>query len=582
MRDNAQSIRVLTPSSGPSTPSTVTSSTGPVCAITIISLLIGLLTAPPAFAQSGDTGVASDPASRPADAGQTESTDAQTGPDVPPPKTTSTEALLEQADEIAGRVASIRGLPLKRKVARGIKNREQLRKSLIDQFERAYGKQQLVDEGDVLRRLGLISDSLDWYQTLIDLMTDQVAGFYDQRTDELFIMRGLPAAMQRPAMAHELYHAVQDQHFGLERILDAPDRLNADDAALAARALIEGDAVVTMIDFVMYDRGRLPSDKAKSVADLPMYANMLTSLPDQGLGAIEKMVPESERPAGVSDISGSQLARAPRILREILLFPYLWGMRWVIQLKQGRPWSQFNRVYRHPPISTEQILHPEAYAEGDDPEHLTYRASEVLGDYERIYNTTLGEFQMRLLLQTHLPTDTSSFPQDELPTAAEAAAGWDGDRLYGFRHDNGDIAVTHVSVWDSPAEAKEYYRALNAATRHRYPGASLRRASGPHGESFCARRGDQTIGERVYLERWGDAVMYAEGIPSEYDQQQHETNPALYRLREFIWETLDREPLRPLLEKAYQREEDDTSTDSAAANTDSDAREPSAGTDAGE
>lgn len=478
----------------------------------------------------------------------------------------SANRLLEEADAIAEQVARIRGLPTLETIDKGVRDRNELRDLLVEQLEEEQSRRAMEREAAVLKKLGLVPRDLDYRSTLLDVLTEQIAGFYDQERDQLNIVVGVPLDLQRPAMAHEIFHAIQDQHFDLTRMMEPFSIREHGDFHLARSALVEGDATVLMIDYTLYRRGTLPRSEVRSIVDIPMMAKMLEQLEYGELGALEKL--EGESPADPPDpseaaestnppgMSGSALEEAPAIIRRGLIFPYLAGMQFVIGLRAGRTWEEFNQVYDRPPVSTEQILHPERYAERDEPVILAYEPGEALESFDEIYDTVLGEFQMRLFLEEHAG-ETSESGGDRAIDVVEAAKGWDGDRLYGFRDDDGRVVVTHLSVWDSTRDAVEYYNALVEVNQRRFSDAAVRTSSGEHGSSTCLHADHDRGTERIYMERWGDAVLHIEGAPTELEEG-NERDPTTYMLREQVWKSLQRTPFREVYRKRMAERDEDS------------------------
>jgi hypothetical protein len=510
--------------------------------------------APPMVASAQDSG-----ADAP-DQTQGSATSASEQPEQTPPKTAASEKrLLEEASEIAEQVAEIRGIGLRHEIDKGIRNRDQLRKVLIQKLAEEVTDADIESEAKVYKHLGLMKPETDYKQMLLDVLTEQIAGFYDQHAEELYIMRGIPLSLQRPAMAHEIYHAIQDQHFDIEAMTEPISSRENGDFSLARSALIEGDATVVMIDFSLYEEGALPQEGVTSVIDIPMMANMLRKLSMTDIGALQSMVPNSgggRDAIGAAEISETALSKAPRMVRKLLVFPYFGGMRFVIDAREGQPWSRVNAIYEQPPVSTEQILHPQRYFDGDQPVHLQFEVASLLDAYDPIYDTVLGEYQMRLMIEEHLVDDNA--PKESVRTGIlRALEGWDGDRLLAFEDDDGNVVTTHVSVWDTIEDARQYYRAANEMTQVRFPDASASTASGEHGQSMCYRTSGKSQGERIYIEQWGDLVLHIEGTPSVLDADGNETDPTTYMLREKVWKTLDRKNFSEHLdEKIAQMERD--------------------------
>ena len=521
---------------------------------TVLIALLLLLVAPPAAA-APDAGHA--------DTGTSEADPAKEK-EVEPREGPNPETLLEEADRIADEIETFRGLGPLRPIDKDIKDREQLRQSLTEHFSDDRSARAMAREAKVFQKLGLLPADLDYRQLILDLYTEQIAGFYDERAGQLNIMEGLPLALQRPTMAHELFHAIQDQRFGLtELIHPLNDDTSAADLVAARMALVEGDAMAVMLDFSLYREGTLPKDDVRSFVDSPMMRTAFSHLDFDELGAVESMEEtspstpfpseESATSSGhTAGLSGTVLADAPFVIQRSLTFPYLHGLRFVIALRRGRSWDAFNAVYRYPPVSTEQILHPERYASGDEPVVLDYRARPVLRDWTRIYDTVMGEFQMRLFLKKHLVRDLDgSVDKKKIARrrVEEATTGWDGDRLRAFESEDGRVAITHLSAWDSTDDAWEYVEALLDSFRQRFEGVSIHRTTGPHGESHCMRlpaRGD-TAAQRACVQRWNDLVLHVEGLPTRLGPEGRELDPTTHMLTRQIWDTVARKPLRELL-----------------------------------
>src|SRR5690606_6048079 len=159
----------------------------------------------------------------------------------------SGKALLERADQVLEATAEFRGLDAKEPVEKGLMLKDQLREILLEKLAEENEQDDLLNEAKLLKRLGLLDPDVDYEAFVVDLLTEQIAGFYDDETKELYILEGQDDAFLDTVLSHELFHAIQDQVFGIGVI-----RAGGDDNAdlLAARiALVEGDAVAVMIDF---------------------------------------------------------------------------------------------------------------------------------------------------------------------------------------------------------------------------------------------------------------------------------------------------------------------------------------------
>lgn len=253
-------------------------------------------------------------------------------------------------------------------------------------------------------------------------------GFYDERQRAIYLRRRPPRDEGLPLswiLAHELTHSLQHQHF---RLLD-PASLPTVDAQLAYLALLEGDAMVTM---VAYGSGEnfVPTGRA------------LTSIIRDIRKGESKRFEEVSRPE-------SELEAASPLIREQFVFPYLSGTVFVAELYRAGGFDLVNRVYRYPPATTEQVLHPEKYIQGEGPIAVT--APTPPSGYTTGATGRTGELGARGLLQHCVPKDV----------AVTAAAGWGGDAFTVAVHPNGAELILWSTAWDSTRDAVEFAAAVS-------------------------------------------------------------------------------------------------------------------------
>jgi hypothetical protein len=352
---------------------------------------------------------------------------AQAPPSAQPAKTPPS-ALLAAADDLLRQVSALRGLRAKGPVARGVLSRAEIGERLKARLAEEYTPTEIDTEARVLRRLGLLPPGVDYGRLMLDLLMEQVAGFYDPGAKKLFIADWLPLDMQRPALAHELQHALQDQHFDLKAFTKP---LKDDgDRQLAHAALVEGDATALMLE-QQAQAMRLPIEQ----------------LPDLVSQMGEQML------KGMSAEQTPLFDKAPTALRETMIFPYFGGLRFVMALRRGRPWKRVDEAFRAPPESTEQVLHPERYLSRDAPVKIPAAPLSSLAPKKEIRSDVLGELMLRLLFRSRLSE----------PEADRAAEGWGGDRLVAYADAPGAApTVVDLSVWDTETDATEAAAAFRA------------------------------------------------------------------------------------------------------------------------
>ncbi len=290
----------------------------------------------------------------------------------------------------------------------------------------------------VYQRLGMLPPGAALEPAIHELYADQLAALYDPRTKTLavtagglrqepFLVRTLGFFMRRDLLgevlvAHELTHALQDQHYGLptttEPLADAHG-----DRTIARRALLEGDASLAS---VAYLRGE------------PLDAR-----------TVERFV---EQVAAIPEELRARHPNVPDVLRASLAFQYNTGSGFAAAAYLRGGWPAVDAVHRDPPVSSEQVLHPEKYFDARDrPVEITLGGTDELErrGWTRIVEDTFGELDVRVMAGRRF---------DPLRAAA-IAAGWGGDRWRGLARGD-ELVIVWLSAWDTEADAVELAEAL--------------------------------------------------------------------------------------------------------------------------
>jgi hypothetical protein len=334
--------------------------------------------------------------------------------------------LLEQMHTLEQVTENIRNLPATSEIDHRFPTREETIAYLRETYSREFPPEEFARLARFYIALGLLPAGTDLQEVFLRLLGSQVAGYYDPDTETMNV---LPTTGDDPGSelsiteqviyVHEFTHALQDMHFDLDSLLEAPEIADHPDRSLAALSLVEGDASAAMTLYLQ-----------EVAARNPMAA---LSLLVEGLQSGGLFLPEG----------------IPQILVDELMFPYQDGMNFVIALSQDGGWERVNEAYANPPTTTEQILHPEKYVTretGQDVELVD--ASAALGDgWLADWDTTLGEFYLRKHLDLHLSSSQ----------AASAASGWGGDRFRVYYNaDTGEIAWALRTAWDNNDAYREF------------------------------------------------------------------------------------------------------------------------------
>ncbi|HUP28050.1 MAG TPA: hypothetical protein VM409_06415 [Chloroflexia bacterium] len=322
----------------------------------------------------------------------------------------------KQVQDVEAAASEVRGLTPKEDVPEEFITRDQLRSNLINDMKKDYSPQEAKDDALELWLLRLVDNrSIDLYQLYIDLYTENIAGYYDPKENKLFVLGDQQqlSPQSRETLAHEFVHGLQDQHYDLEKLL--PDNSPDDDRSTAIRSLVEGDATLSG---VMYAYKHLTKEE------------------------FQQLIDESRNnPSDVID-------KAPAYIKDSLLFPYTTGADFVSKLIEQGGFDRVNKALADPPVSTEQIMHPDKYLEPlrDLPLPVTVPPlTSTLGTgWTFVEGSTLGEFDLLEILKAN---GTSS-PDN-------VAEGWGGARYALYRNGNDGLVIVD-SRWDSASEAKEF------------------------------------------------------------------------------------------------------------------------------
>ena len=346
--------------------------------------------------------------------------------------------------ELVHAAEHFRGLRLERAVPRGAIDPATLRKAMSEDLGEDLPPAKMAEVETALKAFGFIPETMSLATYYPELLSSQTAGFYDAKRKYLAIVErpgglldgershdaGDPARrMDDAVMVHELTHAIQDQHFDLQKLTSTDPLL---DASLADSALAEGDATLIMLDFLAGTR--------------------VESSPELG-HTLERMMGDSAQMlAAAADPAAREMANAPAWFRDTLLFSYTQGLTFCIDVRQHGGQKLLDYAFRtDPPRSTEQILHPEKwYGQRDDPIVILWPdlAPELPG-WRRAALGELGEEGIRVLL---LPT------LKEESRAATAAAGWGGDRFAVYEK-SGQRLLAWITDWDTEAAAQKFQSA---------------------------------------------------------------------------------------------------------------------------
>jgi hypothetical protein len=294
----------------------------------------------------------------------------------------------------------------------------------------------------VLKKFGYLPRDFNLREFLVTASPKSLGGYYEFKTKTINLVNWVGLEEQRPILAHELTHALQDQNYDLmswEHRAPHPAamRVNADEAgeSVARRAVVEGQAMIVYLDYLLKPYGRTLGDTPGA---MEYVKDKLTATYDTSL----------------------VIRNSPLLLKDVGLFPYREGLVFELELLQKGGTSQaFAGAFAHPPATTHEIIEPKAYLEGEKTPALTVPdLSGLLADKYEVYDSgSVGQLDVRILAQ-QLGSENDMFT---------VTPGWNGGAYVAVKRkpaagaenapvSTGEIALLYVSRWKTGATARRF------------------------------------------------------------------------------------------------------------------------------
>ena len=359
----------------------------------------------------------------------------------------TTEAVIRYKRAFEKILPELRKIPFLHEVKRDVTKRENLKALLLKELEQDMTPEEFRANEMAMKAFGLLPRDFNLKETLAQVYSEEVAAFYDPRTKTMHLIeepkkeptKKAPGLLERlfgkkaefdkdenkTVIAHELTHALADQHYDLEA-LDKSVK-NDDDRSLALSALIEGEATLAMLGASMEDW------------DGTQVVNMPAASLDWTFNMMSSFMPMLG--------GGKTLSQSPAIISQSMLFPYMKGVVFCAKLTNDNGWKAIDDAYHSLPQSTEQILHPEKFrAKPDYPMSIDLGPLKPAPGWKELGRNVLGEMQLAVLLRKQ--------------SGKTAAAGWDGDRYAIFEGPKNRLGLVWLTTWDSEEDAREFTSAF--------------------------------------------------------------------------------------------------------------------------
>jgi hypothetical protein len=364
--------------------------------------------------------------------------------------------LLQSVDEITQFSSQDSGLPKLTPIRRRLIGRAEAENHFKSKTaDEAQNERRVNDAAVVLKKFGMLPPQFELSSALGDFTLNALAGFYQFDDKTMYLLNWVPPEMQKSVMAHELTHALQDQNFQLASYIGKPQptqqqmSMEHEDAAeisLARRAVVEGQASLVECDYSL--------------------AGMDVNLADSA----------SAREMTESYLQGSYdppvtINNAPRLLREIMIFPYREGLKFELELlNRGGRQLAFQGAFKRPPLNTHQILQPEAYLNNEKNARVTIGdLKPVFGDaYEAYDSGNMGELDVQIMSEEF-------GRENDIYTVARK---WDGGAYVAVKRSGlpadakvttADLALVYLSRWKTQKAAERFGQIYLEAIAKRLP-----------------------------------------------------------------------------------------------------------------
>jgi hypothetical protein len=413
-----------------------------------------------------------------------------------------TKKLFESVDRIFAFAAEDTGMPKHAAVKRRLVSKADVEKYAAGQMAKEEFTKSLAKSELSMKKLGFLPRDFNLKEFLVKSTGQEIAAYYDDETKTISMLNWVPPDRQEPILAHELTHALQDQNYDLAKWMKArgkPAVNSANNSApvdgdmqIARKAVVEGQAMVVYVDYLLKPVGR-------SLEDTP--------------GLIYQM----EEPAVKAVIDSQLMHDAPMILREMGGFAYQEGLIFEGELlHKGGKKMAFAGAFARPPRNSHEVLQPAAYINGEKlPVVRIPDMGEILNhEYDAYDSGGIGELDVRALLKQY----------GERKIADEISSAWQGGAYVTFRRKDktiaevapstGDVALLYVSRWKTPQAAEWFASFYGRAVSQRYHSSAAETVpacSGPECPVSVVQIGTEE--GAVIVEHWKDnSVVVSESF----------------------------------------------------------------------
>lgn len=378
-------------------------------------------------------------------------------PETPEQKKQRAEKALARVDAIQPRLAKLRGLAFDHPVPTAYQTTDDFRAFLKRELAKELPPEKSQNLSAAFLHIGLLEKPVDLATAYEQTMATQAAAYYDPAAKKFFMVMVPDSDSILDVMsAHELVHGLQDQRFDLQKLM-APKPPLDDDALVARQFIVEGDATFTMFLFAAAEASKSETVQEMVLKVLRAQIEQFAAMDVKAYGEMMK-----QQAAAFSDMdadlkkSMEAMDQLPPMIVGPLLDAYMKGALVVLTAYDKGGWKLVDSLYKNPPESSEQVLHPttKLFGKRESPKRVTLPKLE--GDV--LANNVLGELLWSIYFSLWVPDQ-----------ASVAAQGWGGDRYTVVKRADGTTVAYLATAWDTAQDAKEFAAAYEASLAKRFP-----------------------------------------------------------------------------------------------------------------
>jgi hypothetical protein len=311
-----------------------------------------------------------------------------------------------------------------------------------------------------------------------------IRGLYDPETKTLYLADWIGFQDQEETLVHELTHALQDQYFDLNAYEKNGGEVSLD-RQFAKDSVVEGEAVALTLNYKLRDKN-LDFTQLANIADENQISNVLE---EKGRTAFGRPVP----------------------VNDVVSFAYIYGASFLQKYVKIYGWQGMGALFAHPPLSTQQVMHPEKYyLKKQVPIHIAIEdmSKGPLSGSKKIWEDSFGEYGLYLVLRQYIPEKR----------AFQSVKGWRGDALQVYEFPGRDqIVLMGYVVFEDTDSARDFFESYRSRLEGKYNFETIR------AEETIHRASVEGTGTEVYVERLGRRVVFLEGTStSEADKVRNE------------------------------------------------------------